>query len=236
MLRVAIAEDSHSDREKLKEFFHQFSKESKEECQLTEFFDGMALLEQYQPVYDLVLLDIEMPHIDGMKAARELRDMDSSVLIMFITNMAQYALKGYEVDALDYVLKPISYYAFAMKMKKVQRILRERNEVSKLLPFEGTLRRMPINSILYIEVTDHKLCYHTYEGDSVVTGSMKALEQELTPLHFVRCNNCYLVNLVHVRSVTQDTVWIENNELKISRPRRKAFMQALAEYYGGGGR
>lgn len=236
MIRIAIAEDMDRDRDLLRQYLTQFSQETGEQFQVFAYSDGMALLENYRPDYDLILLDVEMPSMDGLSTARELRQLDAGVLIIFITNMAQYALKGYEVDALDYVLKPVSYYAFALKLKKVQRILRERSCADLMLPFDGILRRVPIRSILYIEVTDHKLCYHTYEGDSMMTGSMKTAEQALNRYHFARCNNCYLVNLIHVRSVTQDQVWIEDTPLKISRPRRKEFMQALSTYYGGGGR
>ena len=154
---------------------------------------------------------------------------------MFITNMAHYAIRGYEVDALDYVLKPVSYYSFEMKMKKVRRILTERQGSSVVLSSKGELRRIPVRSILYVEVRDHSLYYHTGEGEFSATGSMKKLEQELGPQGFARCNNCYLVNLMHVRAVSQEQATVGEAELKISRPRRKAFMQALSAYYGGGG-
>ena len=236
MLRIAIAEDTLDDRNKLKEFIDRYSRESGEACYISEFSNGSELLKDYHPVYDLILLDVKMPVIDGLETAIELRAKDTAVLIMFITNMAQYAVKGYEVDALDYVIKPISYYPFALKLRKVQRIFRERSQASRMIPFEGELRRVPVSSILYVEIADHKLCYHTYEGDSTVTGSLKVLEEELKEHHFARCNNCYLVNLIHVRSITPELVFVEDTPLKISRPRRKEFMQALSNYYGGGGR
>lgn len=237
MIRIAVAEDSAEDQELLSQHIRCFAEKTDEAVSLSIFHNGMELLEAYRPeLWDLVMLDIEMPVLDGLSAAQELRRLDTDILIMFITNMAQYALKGYEVDALDYVLKPLSYYAFALKLKKVQRILREKAGESRMLLFDGELRRVPVQSILYIEVADHKLCYHTYEGESVVTGSLKTLERDLAGCHFTRCNNCYLVNLIHVRKVTTDQVWIEDTPLKISRPRRKEFMDALSAYYGGGGR
>ena len=236
MLRIAIVEDTADDRARLKDYLEKISNECGETSRITEFFDGAAFLESYRPDYDLVLMDIEMPHLNGMETARELRMRDARVLLIFITNIAQYALNGYEVDALDYMLKPVNYYALALKLKKAQRILRERTGGSMMLPFDGVLRRTPIQSILYVEVSDHKLCYHTYDGESHLTGSMKELEQSLASSHFVRCNNCYLVNLAHVSSVSTDTVWVESDALKISRPKRKTFMQALSDYYGGGGR
>ena len=237
MLRVAIVEDAISDRALLQQYLRQFSQETGESCKVSTFTDGMTLLEAFHPgLYDLILLDIQLPHLDGMRTAQELRKLDEVALILFITNVAQYALKGYEVDALDYMLKPVSYFAFALKMKKARRILRERGQDARMLPFDGELRRIPLRSILYVEVTNHQVCVHTYEGDSIMSGSLKTWEEDLSPYHFVRCNSCYLVNLVHVLGVSADTVQVEDVSLKISRPRRKEFMRALSEYYSGGGR
>ena len=131
---------------------------------------------------------------------------------------------------------PVNYYSFELKMKKVRRILNEREGSSLVLFVKGEMRRIPVKSILYVEIRDHNLCYHTDDGDFSLTGSMKKLEEQLAPHSFARCNNCYLVNLMHVRTVTPEQVFVENTPLKISRPRRKAFMEALSAYYGGGGR
>ena len=237
MIRLAIVDDNVSDQTLLRQYLRQFSQETGEECNISIFPDGIAMIEEFRPgLYDLIILDIQLPHLDGMSVARELRNLDELALILFITNVAQYALKGYEVGALDYMLKPVSYYSFALKMKKARRVLRERVQEARMLPFNGELRRIPLRSILYVEVTNHQLCFHTYEGDSIVNGSLKTWEADLLPHHFVRCNNCYLVNLLHVLGVTTDTVRVEGILLKISRPRRKEFMRALSEYYGGGGR
>lgn len=235
MLRIAIVEDDLGDRRHLQEMIDRFSETCGECCIATVFGSGAEFLQEYQPNYDLVLMDVEMPGLDGLETARELRMLDRSVILIFITNMAQYAIRGYEVDALDYVLKPVSYYSFEMKMKKVRRILAERQGSSVVLSSKGELRRIPVRSILYVEVRDHSLYYYTGEGKFSATGSMKKLEQELGPQGFARCNNCYLVNLMHVRKVSQEQVVAGETELKISRPRRKAFMQALSAYYGGGG-
>lgn len=236
MLRIAVVEDDPGDQSRLLEMIRRFSQSCGEECETAVFGDGMAFLQGYHPDYDLILMDVEMPGMNGLETARELRSMDSSVILIFITNMAQYAIHGYEVDALDYVLKPVSYYSFELKLKKVRRILNERAGSSLVLMTKGELHRVAIRSILYVEIRDHNLCYHTDDGDFSMTGSMKKLEQELAPHSFARCNNCYLVNLMHVRTVTQEEVWVEDVPLKISRPRRKSFMEALSAYYGGGGR
>ena len=116
MLRVAIAEDNPKDRERLQSFLKQYETEKNTQIEIAEYTDGSKLLEQYRPCYDVIFLDVEMPEMDGMKAAEKIREMDEEVILIFITNMAKYAIRGYQVQALDYVLKPVKYEAFSVKM------------------------------------------------------------------------------------------------------------------------
>ena len=235
-MRAAIVDDDSAMRATLHEYLDRYGAEKSVELSVTEFDSGDVFLEKYAGDFDVLFFDVDMPGTDGLDTARRLRRMDSEVSIIFVTNMAQYAIRGYEVDALDYVLKPVNYYSFELKMKKVRRVLNEREGSSLVLFVKGEMRRIPVKSILYVEIRDHNLCYHTDDGDFSLTGSMKKLEEQLAPHSFARCNNCYLVNLMHVRTVTPEQVFVENTPLKISRPRRKAFVEALSAYYGGGGR
>ncbi len=158
MLRIAIVEDDPEDQNRLQQMLRQFSDTCQEKCAVTVFGGGAEFLGNYRPEYDLVLMDVEMPGMNGLDTARELRTLDASVILIFITNMAQYAIRGYEVDALDYVLKPVNYYSFELKMKKVRRILNEREGSSLVLFVKGEMRRIPVKSILYVEIRDHNLC------------------------------------------------------------------------------
>ena len=107
MARIAIVEDDAECREQLREYVEHYGQENREELEVLCFSDGAELVEGYRPVYDLLLLDIEMPNLDGMTAARRIRQVDSDVLIVFITNMAKYAISGYEVEAPGFMLKPV---------------------------------------------------------------------------------------------------------------------------------
>ncbi len=231
MIRVAIIEDEAQQRRLLKDYLSRFEAESGNTCQVTLFESGVDFLENYHSDQDLLLIDIEMPVMDGLAVARDVRKMDDSVQIIFVTNMAQYAIHGYEVDALDYIVKPVDYYPFTVRMNRVARIVRENAGSSLLLPFEGERKRIPVRDILYVEVRSHTLEFYTYQGKSVMTGTMKEVEQQLSRYHFARCNSCYLVNLRHVTGVRQDDVVVEGNLLKISRSRRREFMDRLAEFY-----
>ena len=113
MFRIGIAEDDPSFQKTISEYIERYKKETNIDIQASFFQDGNDLVFKYEPIYDVLLLDIVMPKMKGMDAAREIRKRDQRVLIIFITNMAQYAINGYEVGALDFVLKPIKYFSFS---------------------------------------------------------------------------------------------------------------------------
>ena len=109
MIKIAIVEDEAMYAKQLEEFLHQYEAENHEAFDITIYSDGDQIVNKYKSQFDIILMDVEMKFMDGMSAAEEIRKMDSEVVIIFITNMAQYAIRGYAVDALDYVLKPVSY-------------------------------------------------------------------------------------------------------------------------------
>lgn len=236
MVRVAIVEDEPACAEILKNYIMRFQKENGTRFEVTEFRDGLDLAENYRPIWDLILMDVEMTHLDGMSTAGRIRQVDPAVLLMFVTNMAQYAIQGYQVDAIDYVLKPVSYAAFTLKLRKALRVLADRKGRQLLLSREGGAERVSSTDVFFVEVADHCVVYHTSVGQFTATGTLREVEQDLDGEPFVRCNSCYLVNLRHVSAIKQDFVRVGDQELKISRPRKKQFLQRLSDYYGGGGR
>ena len=118
MIRVAIVEAEAEVRELLIGYVQRYTQQYGTAVEVKTFADGVEILEDYRPAYDLFLLDIEMKHLDGMETARRIRELDPDVMLVFITNMAQYAIKGYAVGALDYVLKPVPYFAFSQQLQK----------------------------------------------------------------------------------------------------------------------
>ena len=165
MLRVAIAEDNPKDRERLQSFLKQYETEKNTQIEIAEYTDGSKLLEQYRPCYDVIFLDVEMPEMDGMKAAEKIREMDEEVILIFITNMAKYAIRGYQVQALDYVLKPVKYEAFSVKMDKVKRLAEKKKDKSITIKTGTTTHRLQLSHIQYVEVVQHLLIFHTEDGD-----------------------------------------------------------------------
>ena len=235
MTRIAIVEDEAAVREQLAGYVQRYTRQYGTQFEVTMFTDGVEILEDYRPVYDIIFLDVEMLHLDGMETARRIRELDSDVLLIFITNMAQYAIKGYAVGALDYVLKPVPYFAFSQQLQKAVNQLAKRTRHYLAVPVDGGMRRLDAATIYYIESEGHRVHFYTEDGDFSAPGALKALEEKLTGRLFARCNSGYLVNLAQVSGVQQNTVQVGPHELQISRPKRRAFLAALADYIGGEG-
>lgn len=233
MYHIAIVEDEREDAEQLQTFLKQYEEENNLKFEVTFFYDGAEILKNYQPIYDLILLDIEMPEVNGMDAADQIRQSDQDVVMMFITNMVQYAIRGYAVDAVDFVMKPITYYTFAVRLERAIRRVKKKDAGTVLLNFSGGLKKLSTRQIYYVESQNRMLYYHTDEGEFAIRGTMQRVEKELSPYHFVKCSHWYLVNLMHVTEICKDRAVIAGRELEISRRNKTAFMTELTNYIGG---
>ena len=152
MYHITIVEDEISFATQLQEYLKQYEEENDVRFKISVFGDGAEILEDYQPLYDIILLDIEMPKVNGMKAAEEIRAQDADVTLMFITNMANYAIRGYEVGALDFVMKPINYYTFSMKMTRVLKRTKQKAQQEILLTLPDGVKKLNVQQIYYVEV------------------------------------------------------------------------------------
>ena len=147
--------------------------------------------------------------------------------------MAQFAVDGYKVDAMDFIVKPISYPNLKLKLERAfQRI--NNNQTDKLVVNDKTSTHiLLINEIKYIEVINHKLIFHTINDAVSSIGSLSKLEEKLTRFSFSRCNNCYLINMKYVTKIENFDLFIGDTRLQISRSRKKQFLKDLADYLGG---
>lgn len=232
MLKVAIVEDDALYAKQLGTYLQQFENEYKEPVEITYFSDGDQIVQKYQSQYDIILMDIEMKFVDGMTAAEEIRKMDSEVVIIFITNMAQYAIRGYAVDALDYVLKPISYFAFSQKLVRALGRMKKRESKAIIVNMKDGAVRINLANIYYIESQGHTMILHTILGNYETAGTMKGMEEKLADLNFSRGNYGYLINLQHVDDVSDGCAVVKGERLPISRTRKKKFMEDLTKYWG----
>lgn len=236
-MRIAIVEDQEKVRRQLAALIDNYYEGDCQRYQITQFSDGDELLEDYRADLDLILMDIQMTRLDGLRAAEKVRERDEVVNIVFVTNLANYAIKGYAVRAMDFLLKPINYNMLQRILKKAEDQLSRRVTHYIALPTGQGITRFDISRLRYVStegLDGHMLIYHLEEGDYQNRQTMKNAEATLLQCGFNRCNSCYLVNLAYVRSVTKEKVLLTTGEeLSISRARYKNFMNALTEQLKG---
>lgn len=232
MVRIAAVEDTAEEAGRLRELLAGYFAGIGEAFTLDVFSSPVDFLSSYRQNYDIIFMDIDLPDMDGMTAAHRLREVDQEVILIFVTRMAQYAIGGYEVNAMDYLLKPLSADFLAAKMDRALARLRDSEEVL-LITSHGGARRVLLREILYIEVQGHTLGYHTGTGVLHGSGALTELESSLKGKGFLRCSKCYLVNARHIGTVHGYDLHLDNGEtLQISRLRKTAFMTDLAQMIG----
>lgn len=230
MIQLAIVEDENSYADQLIEFVKKYQSESGKTFKITRFKDGDEITNGYRGQFDIILMDIEMKLMDGMTAAEEIRKLDQDVIIMFITNMTNYAIRGYQVDALDYVLKPVSYFAFSQKLGRAISKMKNRSTKTISIEMQSGVKKLDIDNVFYIESEGHNLNFYTSGGEFSIRGKLKDFEEQLAPYNFFRSNKGYLVNLKYVDGVENGSCLIAGKQLLISRARKNDFMTALTEY------
>ena len=231
-MKVAIVEDEDAAAEKLQGGLERYARENGIAIEAVRFVDPTLLLEAYRPVYDIILMDIVMPHVNGFAAAKKLRELDEEVLLIFVTNMQNYAVKGYEVSAFDFIVKPFTYGVLEAKLARACKRLRERQTGACIsVTVERSVKVLPVLKVHYVEIRGHTLTYHTQEGCFTARDTLEHAEAMLGA-GFARCNNSFLVNLAHVDGFAGGEVTVGGEVLPIARSSKAEFLQALAAWVG----
>lgn len=234
MYHILSIEDDPREEQVLKSHIERYANEHGLDLKLTwepSAFD-FAGGERH---FDLIFFDIELPGINGMEAAALLRSYDRETPIVFVTNLAQYAVKGYEVDALDFMVKPVSYQDFCLRMDKAMRAVRHNEGASIMVSTGEGFRFVSARSIVYIDISNHELAYHLESGEVLRTReTLKHAEEQLGNTTIVRISNSCLVNMAHIRRIVKDELVLSNGDsVWFSRSRKRAALQSIARYAGG---
>ena len=235
MLKIAVVEDQQEVRDELCRFIRQYAAENSLQVEVLPIEDGAVIAEHYEPGYDIIFMDVEMPGLDGFGAAEKIRAVDADAVLVFVTNMAQYAINGYEVSAVDYVIKPLSYYDFSLKFTKAVRQAAGRAAQVVAIDTVDGMRSVAVGDIRYVEVLDHYLLFHTTNGVHKARGSMSRQAQELTPYGFYRVHKSFLVNLRHIDGITASSVDCAGARLPLGRAYKGGLMAAYLAFLGSPG-
>lgn len=227
MLEIAIVEDEEIAAQQLLAGLERCSKAHGFQYHTCTFTDGLHFITQYRPQYDIVFMDIMLPQLNGMDAARQLRKLDPHVCLVFTTNMAQFAVSGYEVDAVDFILKPVTYSRLYALFQKILQRLNIRKGTELTIHTTGGIRRILTTEIFYVEIADHLLLYHLEKEHIESWDTLKKACEKLPPDTFFQCNKSCAVNLAKIKTIRGNEIVLENAVLTISRGRKKEFLTAL---------
>ena len=240
MIRIGIVDDEKQERDQLKQALARFGAENGTELSVQEFDCAAVYLAAQDRDFDILYLDIDMPQMSGMELAEKIRETDQDVILIFCTNLQQFALNGYSVGALGFIVKPIQWYSFHMYLTRALKALQKRAGQKATLPHivvkDGTVTRLlDAAEIAYVEVRQHDLLYNLCSGDGKTEiiknrGSMQEIAAQLTPYGFVRCSASYLVNLRCITAVSRMNVYIGGAALPIGRTYKDAFTEAFSRY------
>lgn len=230
-MRIAVCDDEEKFRMQAKEMIDKLA--GSLDVIVDAYSDGRKLLEAFdKKPYDVLFLDIEMPVMDGITLAKKLRERSDSIYIVFLTGHVEYALEGYEVNALRYLTKPVQ----EAKLSEVLRFVMDKN-VSKrqlMIKEDGDETLINVSDIIYMEAQNQYVMIYTTGGEHLIRYNIGDFEAELKNDDFFRIHRGYLVSLAKVKKLVKSEVVIEgmNGELKlpVSRSNIRPLKEALYKY------
>lgn len=229
-IRVAIVDDEQKAIDNLVNLLKQYEKENEVDITISTFSDSAQFIFQYKPIYDLIFLDVQMPKYNGLQVAEEIRKKDSDVFLIFQTTFGQFALHGYQYDAMDYFVKPVTYQSLRMRLSMVKKKLSERGGMISFPVEGGGIKILKLKDILYVEESGRNQVFHTVDGEEFINirrESLSSLEKKIGNDGFARCNSGFILNLKKCSEIKKNVVSIGGVTLEISRTYRQSFMEQL---------
>lgn len=227
--RIAICDDEQNQIEYITSIVASWSAHEGHGCEIRTFASAEAFLFEYEEdkAYDILLLDVEMKNMNGIELAKRIRKDNNRAEIIFITSHFEFVGEGYEVDALHYLIKPIS----AEKLTQVLTKAAEKLSVeppSVVISCEGETVKLYEADILYVESFLHYIVIHTKDKEYKIKENMSVFENRVSD-YFYRIHRSYLVSLKYITRISRTSVSIGNTELPLSRGKyddiNRAFIQ-----------
>lgn len=231
MIKFAICDDEPFMAKEVSEYISDYMKEKSDlNYHISSFYSGRSLLESPCD-FDVIFLDIKMEELNGMNTAKLLRQRKHNGLLIFITILKDYVFDAFEVQAYDYLMKPLSHTKFKKTMSRAMVTLEQRAAKSILLQSGNCCKVIPLSQIVYCEVQGRKIYIH--QEDQTVTTHCDKLEhfEQRVDKRFFRCHRSYLVNLDHVRGSHNGQITLsQGSKIPVSRLREHTLTQALLQH------
>lgn len=230
MLQLAVCDDEKVFRSDLRKILGTELELCGIDYHISEFTSGEELIAGMEKAdCQILFLDIEMKGIDGVEAARRLRETKRQMEIVFVTSYADFVFQGYEVRALNYILKPYEPEKIAAVLHTAPEALDIEAEKYYVIDQRGGSIRVPLSSVKYFSSDRRTVHAVTTEQEYTFYEKLSDLETEL-PDTFVRIHNRYLVHLKYLEAVRQNTAVVDGEELPVSRSCKSGLSIAFAKY------
>lgn len=230
MLQLAVCDDEKVFRSDLRKILGTELELCGIDYHISEFTSGEELIAGLEKAdCQILFLDIEMKGIDGVETARRLRETKRQMEIIFVTSYADFVFQGYEVRALNYILKPYEPEKIAAVLHTALEALDIEAEKYYVIDQRGGSIRVPLSSVKYFSSERRTVHAVTTEREYTFYEKLSDLETEL-PDTFVRIHNRYLVHLKYLEAVRQNTAVVDGEELPVSRSCKSGLSIAFAKY------
>lgn len=240
MYKIDIVDDEKAACARLEAMILKYGEKNGKEFEIRKYNDPKIYLGDKTNA-DIIFLDVDMSGMNGIELAEKIRESRYDVIIIFCTNLQQFAIEGYRVNAFGFIVKPISEYNFRFYFDKaLDRLKSDRESNEKMnLKIVGGVKTVQIQNIYYVEVKLHNLYYHVRtrgeDGklqESVIRdrGILREIEEQLKGFDFARCGISFLVNLSYVSSIQGNCVQLPTGELPLTRKYKKEFMEAYMRF------
>ncbi len=240
-LKIAICDDEKP----IRDYIEKCVREVNPEIKVEQYEDASTMVSAKFDA-DILLLDIQMPGMDGMKAARILRTMGNKTIIVFVTAVEEYVFQAFDVGAVQYIVKPFDRSKLIDTIKKAIDLAKERNSIDAALSemdeateakrsitikYDGANRRVILTEIMYAEVFEHRIILHMNDKECInYYGKMSDLEM-IAGKDFYRVHRAYLINLSYVKSYDSKSVSVSGEEIPVARGKYQELVKAYMSYY-----
>ena len=215
----------------LKKLYKKLTDMKIPDCRIHEFTSGKELLKLYvKGMYEVVILDVEMPDLNGLQTAERIRQIDKSVIISFLTNYAEFAVHGYDVGAFRYILKNQPDYVYT---KQLNSIVDECKQRFKTFSFtnKNISFKFRLADIIYFEGHKRKVSLFTITGELEYGGDFTEICSELIKYYFILINRGLLVNLEQIQNISKSDIILSNGmKIPIAKNRRKQVHEKISDY------
>lgn len=235
MYRALIVEDDPRAAETLRAHLERYAAERGTSFSVEILPSALEFLEGTRPA-DVVFMDIGLPGVSGMEAAEVMRQTDELTPLIFVTDLAQYAVRGYQVDALDFMVKPVTYEDFALRMGRAMRVMDRNAGGTVSVATDEGLRVIAKKDVVYVEIFRHDLYWHVTGSAQPLhaRGTLTRVAEELGAERFCRVSASHLINMGQLALIRPGSVVMsDGTEVVISRRRRREVLETLTRYMGG---